>query len=348
MTVSSAYDTLPDGVVICDADGRVAMVNPAAERLLRQPVSELLGKPARDALPLRDLSGGHWWDCLAPYGGLRTRSRLAECSWYLPDGTELLVTGSLVRDVPRGPVIRVELILRAARARERSDRMRSDLVATVAHDLRSPLTGVKGFTSTLLAKWNRFTDEQRQLMLRSVDADADRLTQLIAELLDVARIDSGRLTLRRHPVDLAGLTRQLLPSFPLSEGRTLRLEVADAPMVWLDPDKFWQVLTNLLENAERHGDGQITVGIGPSDPAADEGAQLYVEDDGTGVPEDLRDRVFGKYWRRGSHTGTGLGLYIVHGLVNAHGGTVEVETGRNGGALFRVTFPIGEPAALDG
>ena len=101
-----------------------------------------------------------------------------------------------------GAVKRVIVSVRNARVRNQRDRERSDLVATVAHELRSPLTGIKGFSSTLLTKWERFSDDQRHLMLETVDADADRLGRLITELLDAARIDAGRLTLRRGPVRL--------------------------------------------------------------------------------------------------------------------------------------------------
>ena len=103
------------------------------------------------------------------------------------------------------------------------DRERSDLVATVAHELRSPLTGVKGFTSTLLSKWERFTESQKLLMLRTVDADADRLTRLIAELLDVARIDSGRLTIRKEPVDVAEAVARQVGPLSAANGREILL-----------------------------------------------------------------------------------------------------------------------------
>ena len=93
---------------------------------------------------------------------------------------------------------------RTPRARRRADRDRADLVSTVAHELRSPLTTVKGFTATLLAKWDRFTDEQKQAMLAAVNADADRVTRLLTDLLDVSRIDAGRLRLRPQVVDAAG------------------------------------------------------------------------------------------------------------------------------------------------
>jgi signal transduction histidine kinase len=341
--VDGVYDELPDAVLVADEVATVTGANAAAEELLNRSADELVGRHISDALGLYDVEGRDWWSCVRPYDGLSTRTRLVETSWFLPDAREVLVTARLVRAVPRGPVTQVVVCLRDGSVRRRSDRIRSDLVATVAHELRSPLTGVKGFTSTLLAKWDRFSDQQRRLMLETVDSDADRLTRLIAELLDVARIDSGRLTLRRQPVDLKAAVRTLLSSYPLGDNRTLALRLHDVPEVWVDPDKLSQVLTNLLDNAVRHGDGEITVGVAPEGDRVD----VWVEDCGTGVPPEMRERVFAKYWRHGERTGTGLGLYIVHGLVSAHGGEMRVESGDAGGARFRASFPTGAPPGLE-
>lgn len=337
------YDELPDAVLVADEEATVTAANEAAERLLSRSADEMVDHQLSDVLSLYDVEGRDWWSCVQPYEGMRSRTRLTETSWYLPDAREVLLTARLERPAPRGPVTRMVVCLREAAARRRSDRIRSDLVATVAHELRSPLTGVKGFTSTLLAKWDRFSDQQRRLMLETVDSDADRLARLIAELLDVARIDSGRLTLRRQPVDLVEAVRTLLSSYPIGDSRTFAMRLAEVPEVWVDPDKLSQVLTNLLDNAVRHGDGEITVGVAPAGEAVD----LWVEDCGAGVPKQLRERVFAKYWRHGERTGTGLGLYIVHGLVAAHGGRMQVETGDAGGARFRASFPVGAPAGLE-
>ncbi|MDP9445333.1 MAG: HAMP domain-containing histidine kinase [Actinomycetota bacterium] len=340
--MGAEYDDLPDGVVIADETATVTQVNAAAARLLRRRQADLVGQPLASVLALRDVEGREWWSCVAPYDGLTTRSRLVESTWYLPDGTEILLTARLLRERTGGPVVRLAASLRDSRSRHRIDRSRSDLVATVAHELRSPLTGVKGFTSTLLAKWQRFSDSQRLLMLQTVDADADRLTRLIAELLDVARIDSNRLQLRRQPLDLAEATRKLLESVPVGD-RSMRPQLQAVPTVWVDPDKYAQILINLVENAARHGEGTITVGVAP----AGDVVEVWVQDEGPGIPEDLRSRVFTKFWRHGHRSGTGLGLYIVNGLVAAHGGTVTIGSGTDGrGARMCIRLPVGEPAAV--
>ncbi|MGH1562937.1 ATP-binding protein [Mumia sp. DW29H23] len=339
-------DLLPDGVVLADAEGTVFRVNAAASRMLHRRPEELIGLHISDALPLDDLAGNSWFDCLRPYAGLSTRTRLSESSWHTQDGVEYLVTATLVRDAPRQPVRQLVVSLRTAKARARRDRARSDLVATVAHELRSPLTGVKGFTATLLNNWDRFSDDQRQLMLETVDSDADRLSRLITDLLDAARIDSGRLTLRPQPLDLADATRRILEN--VAAGSGLKVEVTaeeDLPKVWVDPDRFAQVVTNLVENAQRHGLGVRDVVVRRPTRFSN-GVAFEVFDFGPGIPEEIRARMFTRFWRSGDRGGTGLGLYIVKGVVDAHGGEIEVCDGDKGGACVGVWFPENVPDVL--
>ncbi len=151
-------------------------------------------------------------------------------------------------------------MLRSGRGRARLDRERSDLVATVAHELRSPLTGVKGFVQALLNRWDKLNDEQKKLMLTTVHADSDRLSRLIAELLDVARIDTGRLALYPRPSDADVLVGRVVDSVQAGTARQIVYDAADElPEISVDPDKFTQVVTNLVENGVRHGEGTVTV-----------------------------------------------------------------------------------------
>ena len=344
----AAYDALPDGVVVAGADGRVVTLNPAAARMLGTTPQAALGQDYRDVMPLIDDQGRDWWKCTDPYDGLVTRSRQPEVSLSLPASGDLLVTASYVRDDARR-LVRLVVCLRDTRARERLERGRANLVSTVAHELRSPLTSVKGFTATLLAKWDRFTDEHKQLMLQTVNADADRVTRLITELLDVSRIDAGRLEVRKQVVDLALSIRKVVEG-RVAAGEARERFVVDAegelPEMWVDPDKFQQIVGNLVENALRHGAGTITVRLRPAEVHGLPGAVVTVADEGTGIPDDVLTRIFVRFWRGDRRGGTGLGLYIVKGLVEAHGGRIEVFNAEHGGAVFRFVLPAGTPEAF--
>jgi len=347
-TESLMADELPDGLVVADDAGRVIIFNRAAARLTSVAAEEAVGKFVSDVLPFRDDDGRDWWVCVDPYHGLATRTRHPERSLCLTDGTELLVSAGYVRDGRGGPVRRLVITLRGAQQRARLERSRAELVSTVAHELRSPLTSVKGFTATLLAKWPRFTDNQKLVMLETVNADADRVTRLITELLDVSRIESGRMEVHRELVDVPERARRLIAGRVAAgepEDR-YRLEVAsDLPDTWLDADKVDQILGNLVENAVRHGAGIVTIVVERARIGGDQAVAVSVRDQGEGIPPEMAHRVFRQFWRGKRRGGTGLGLYIVKGLVEALGGDITVGRAPGGGAEFRFTVPAGAPVA---
>ena len=347
-TESLMADELPDGLVVADDAGRVIIFNRAAARLTSVAAEEAVGKFVSDVLPFRDDDGRDWWVCVDPYHGLATRTRHPERSLCLTDGTELLVSAGYVRDGRGGPVRRLVITLRGAQQRARLERSRAELVSTVAHELRSPLTSVKGFTATLLAKWPRFTDNQKLVMLETVNADADRVTRLITELLDVSRIESGRMEVHRELVDVPERARRLIAGRVAAgepEDR-YRLEVvSDLPDTWLDADKVDQILGNLVENAVRHGAGIVTVVVERARIGGDQAVAVSVRDQGEGIPPEMAHRVFRQFWRGKRRGGTGLGLYIVKGLVEALGGDITVGRAPGGGAEFRFTVPAGAPVA---
>jgi signal transduction histidine kinase len=364
----TSYDELPDAVLVLDSESHLLSANTAAATLLHPDPPAVLGRPLSDLLVLIDERGNDWWECSLPLMRLPGVRRQPERRLMLADAAggerELLVTVQYVRE--GGVVRRLIVCLRDTASRRRLERSRADLVSTVAHELRSPLTSVKGFTATLLAKWDRFTDEQKQLMLATVNADADRVTRLLTELLDVSRIDAGRLELRKQVVDVCARVRRVVAGHVASgepESRfVVREDVAGLPEMWLDPDKVDQVLANLIENALRHGRGTVVidvrctadtgtdselVGGGVSAKAGGRkvvGVEVVVTDEGEGIPEATLARIFTKFWRGGNRRGgTGLGLYIVKGIVEAHRGDIEVDAAPTGGARFRVLLPAGSP-----
>ncbi|MFB9378937.1 sensor histidine kinase [Kineococcus gynurae] len=342
-------EDLPDGVVVVGGDGRVLAVNQAAVTLLGRDRAALVGAPVRRALPFQDTSGRRWWDLLPPDG--RTTEPSVEATrrerlLLLPGGTEVLVTVGRGRSGPGGPTGTVLVCLRGTEERQRAETDAAGLIATVAHELRSPLTSVKQFTATLLRRWDRFSDDQKRLMLSTVEADADRVTRLVGDLLDVSGVDNGRLRVHRRPFDLPELVRSHVERLVLAGYDDDRFQLRlgpDLPEVWADPDRMAQVVTNLVENAVRHGAGTVTIDIAHDRAAHD--LVLTVDDEGEGIEEENRPYVFSKFWHGGARSGTGLGLYVVRGLLEAHDGSIEVGRSPAGGARFEVRLPVGEPAA---
>ncbi len=340
-----SWDDLPDGIVMVDADGRVQVFNAAAVKITGVAATAAVGGHLTDVLPLLDERGNDWWECSRVSRNLPRVTGQPERRLTFAGSQcerDLNVTVRYVR--VEGQLVQVALSLRDTASRERLERNRADLVSTVAHELRSPLTSVKGFTATLLAKWDRFTEEQKKLMLNTVNTDADRVTRLLAEVLDVSRIDSGRIQMRKQIVDL-DLTLRRVVDGKVAAGEATHDRFAvftdgKLPEMWLDSDKIEQVLHNLVDNALRHGAGTVTI-VMRGTPT---GADVTVADEGEGVPEASASRVFAKFWRGATRgNGTGLGLYIAKALIEAHGGTIMVGRAPGGGAEFRFVVPAGAP-----
>jgi signal transduction histidine kinase len=332
-------------VLVAGPEGRVLTLNSVARRLLGV-TGDPAGRDYREVLPLVDSAGADWWSYASPYRGLGIRTGHPERLLELR-GTdrELLVTARYVRDAPGAPLRRLVVSIRDASSRRRADRDRADLVSTVAHEIRSPLTTVKGFTSTLLAKWDRLGDVQKRDMLAAVNADADRVTRLLSDLLDASRIDARRLRLRPQVVDVSDVVRSVLAGRVAAGDPPDRFGLVapgGLPEAWLDPDRVRQVVANLVENAIRHGAGTVHIDVLAA-KTADGGpaVELTVADEGAGIDEVSRSRIFSRFWRNGHAAGTGLGLFIVKGIVEAHHGEVEVDAAPGGGARFRVLLPAG-------
>ena len=336
---------LPDPAVVVGADGRVEQCTQLAARLLRTTPDQVVGRPAADAMPLADESGTDWWKCATPldFDPLRfPRIPAQDLHLTTAEGSTRPVTLTAAR-VPGndGATASLVVLLRHADVRERLDAARSDLVSTVSHEIRSPLTSVKGFVKTLLAKWDRFTDEQKKQMLATVNEDADRVTRLLGELLDVSRIDAGRLQLRRQMIDAPAIAQRVAERLRTTdEGHEIQVTFdEDFPRLYADPDKVEQVLTNLVENALKYGAGLTTI----QGMDGDDEVTIVVIDQGKGIPEQYLAPIFTKFFRRAGErrTGTGLGLYISKGIVEAHGGRIWATSKDGEGTQMHFTLPKG-------
>lgn len=346
-----AADRLPDGLLEVDAGCVISAANAAMTALTGYPADQLVGHSVAEVLRPRRSDGQALLDGGWPRSaGLRSVSRIPEQDVRLRSAAgrevRVLVTGRYDRDGD-GVLTGAVLALRDGARRRSTSGDGIEVISTVSHELRSPLTSVKGYTSLLLNRWDRLAEEQKRMMLEQVHHDADRVTRLVTELLDISRLESGRLVLRRQMVDVVELVHAVLDKVRMMEP-TLAADVEfpdNCPPVYADPDKIEQVLTNLVENAAKYADPRSMRVTGT---VLDGEVTVALADKGEGIPESDLPRVFTKFFRRAETrpTGSGLGLWISRGLVEAHGGRLVVESEVGRGSVFRFSLPIAQPAEL--
>lgn len=252
-----------------------------------------------------------------------------------------LVTAHLADSARRGAVAARE----AAIAR-RSDELKIALLRAVSHDLRTPLGTIKASVSSLRQADASYTAEDRAELLAAIEEETDRLDRLVSNLLDASRLEAGVLKPRKHPQDLRELVTTVVQRLqPVLAGRPVVVAIPeDLPLVPCDYGQIDQVVTNLLENAAIHTPPGTPVTVRARCEAML--ARVEVIDQGPGIPASDRARVFQPFERgRSPGRGSGLGLTIARGLVEAHGGRLWVEDAPGGGARFVFTLPLASPLA---
>jgi signal transduction histidine kinase len=217
----------------------------------------------------------------------------------------------------------------------------AELISKIAHELRSPLTSVKGFAATLVKRWDRFSDEQRRHFVETILADADRMARIVSEVLDLARLETGRLELHMSDSHVSSVVAKALNNVAgLPGAERVDVEVPEDMTAWADPERLEKVVTNLIENAIKFSDeGSINVGCRKLDGAT----EIIVRDHGVGIePERVRNlfRVPAPEGQSAGPSGSGLGLYLTNRLVEAHGGTLAVESAPGAGSTFVVRLPV--------
>jgi signal transduction histidine kinase len=238
------------------------------------------------------------------------------------------------------------------------DRMKTELLSTVSHELRTPLGSIKGYATTLLTHEGKLRRDERREFLEIIDSEADRLRELIENLLEMSRLEAGVLRIDKEPARLAGIAREVARKVQLA-ATNHELVVdwpAEDPWVLADQKRIYQVIQNLMSNAVKYSPngGRISLSarLGPRD------LTVSVTDEGLGMPASELDKIFERFHRVGGEVarrigGTGLGLAICQGLIEAHGGRIWAESeGEGRGSTFRFTLPllpeagdVGPPAA---
>jgi two-component system, OmpR family, phosphate regulon sensor histidine kinase PhoR len=328
-----------DGIVAVDREEQIVLWNDAAERITGVPSEEALGRSVLDVLQreLRSDTGTVAGDRLVPI------RRADQEIW-------LSLTEAVMRD-PLGETAGRIFAFRDISAERAVEHMRSDFVSTVSHELRAPLTSIYGFAATLLREDVQFEEEERRTFLTYIESEAERLTTIVDKLLSVARLDAGDLQLDIAPVDVRSLVSEVVDSAREAavNGHEFVVDLPDVPLAArTDPEKLRQVLASLVDNAVRFSPagGRVTIG------AARRGETIVfsVADQGIGIPDAEQDRIFAKFYRVGDAQtgGTGVGLFIAQGLVNALGGRITVRSAEGRGSSFVVELPARDGGGRSG
>ena len=332
---------IADGVIVFDRGGKALVANSAIIQLLGLTPKHILGKRI-DALiepRLSDVDRDIVADMLADQSA---RYPSVKIQW---DQKTLSISSAPVRD-RAGVVTGSVAVFRDFTREAELDRMKSDFVSIASHELRTPLTSIRGYLDLLnMGRPDPLTEQQRSFLQVARD-NTERLHQLVNDLLDISRIESGRIELDVQVVSLAeilGKSASLVRNQFVQRGLTLDLDLPpDLPRVFADPKRIGQVVTNLLSNAYKYTpEGGATVHAHASNGTI----QVDVKDTGIGISDEDRSKLFTQFFRAESdfvreQSGTGLGLNITRSLVEMHGGRIWVESEPGQGSTFSFTLPL--------
>lgn len=346
---AALLDGATDGIVVVDQNLRLLRFNASMQTLSGFAANRVLGGQAPVVLQFSSTDGtpleGDAHPLAAVLADGLPRAAM-ELLLRQPDGSERWVSAAFspIKDPETGRSIHALGILRDISQQKEIEQLQRDFVSIVSHELRAPLTAIKGFAKTLVIKDEELPSSTRREFLATVNEQAERLARLVDDLLQVSRIDSKRVRVEWSEVGLAGLLDELLTQFHSKWGsRRIALVVPhDLPPVRADRAKLEEILINLIDNAIKYSPEGSPVRV-QARIVADE-IEVSVDDQGFGIaPEDVT-QLFQKFQRISTPAtrdigGTGLGLYIVKGLVEAHGGRVWVESLPGAGSSFAFTIP---------
>ncbi|GGD50488.1 two-component system histidine kinase PnpS [Paenibacillus nasutitermitis] len=346
--LASVLDNMIDGVVMIDRNGRIVLLNRCAEEMLGFSSRELVGRDYVEAKQQYELLQ------IIQHGLERREHLREEITFYFPE--ERLLDLNLVPIIQDDEFGGVLLVLQDVSAIRRLERMRSEFVANVSHELKTPITAVKGFAETLLG--GEVDDpETARSFLQIIFDESDRLNRLIGDILELSKIESRRIPLQFSPVELTsfiGKSIKLMSAEAARKDIEVTLKAEPGIYVEADEDRLRQIIMNLLANGISYtpDGGHVTIVVKPvagtqyvSEGEDYDQIHISISDTGIGIPKKDLPRIFERFYRvdkarsRGSG-GTGLGLSIVKHLIELHKGSITVESTVGAGSTFTIILPV--------
>jgi signal transduction histidine kinase len=346
-------ESIADGVLVADSSGQVILANMAASVILEIDRSRLQGKALHELLGLYGATGDDWiatidqWARSAPTDDQRP---------YLADRLTLgdkAVSLSLSPVFARNQFFGTVSIFRDVTKEVEVDRMKSEFVSTVSHEMRTPMTAIKGYADLMLMGASGTLSPMQTRYLGIIRNNANRMTSLVNDLLDISRIESGKTELELQPVNVAQLIGQVVTSHlhdrMKQENKQLNVTTNvpdELPPIEADPARLTQMLANLIDNAYHYTPQEGAIEI--SARAHSGRIVINIKDTGIGIAEEEKPKIFERFYRSEVDMvqrtpGTGLGLAIVRSLVDMHSGTIDVKSELGKGSVFTLTLPVGGP-----
>jgi len=350
---TAILEAVADGVLVTDPMNQITFVNASAERILAVDQAEMHGQSLENFAGLFGKSTQTWIKTVQEWSDNPGSSQAGEMyaeQISLDNGRVALV--HLAPVVWRSEFLGTVSIFRDITHEVEVDRLKSEFVATVSHELRTPMTSIRGYVDILLMGAAGALNENQSHFLDIVKSNTERLNILVNDLLDVSRIEAGRVMLSMHPVDLQEVADEVVAdvlrrSQEENKPMDVSLDVGDEPLprVMADPERIRQILGNLVDNAYNYTPAQGSIKI--SLHKENGNVQVDVKDSGIGVSLEQRERVFERFFRGEdplvlATPGTGLGLPIVKQLVEMHHGKIWMDSmGIPGkGSTFSFTLPV--------
>ncbi|NNU90379.1 MULTISPECIES: ATP-binding protein [Anoxybacillus] len=331
--LASILSSMADGVITLNRNGEVLITNPPADRFLQAWYYEQGQRD--DLLPLPPQVNELFKKAVTEEKEQAAEIALQGRNWVI------VMTPLYNGKVIRGAVA----VLRDMTEERRLDKLRKDFIANVSHELRTPIAMLQGYSEAIVDDIAA-TDEEKKELAKVIYDESLRMGRLVNDLLDLARMEAGHLTLHHEQVPLKPYIERIIHKFQAlakEKGVHLLVEMNDELIVSFDPDRIEQVLTNLIDNALRHTDegGEVRVIV----DADEEVVRISVQDSGSGIPEEDLPFVFERFYkadkaRTRGRSGTGLGLAIAKNIVEAHKGTITVHSKLGEGTTFTFTLPL--------
>ncbi len=354
------FSSIGDGLIITDDKGDIVQVNKAFEKLLGWSAKEAIGKKMLDVAQKVDENG----EIIPPAKRSLSRVLAGEISagkvssiikthsYIRKDKSKLPVIGVVTPVMLNNKIIGAVQVFRDVTYELEVDRAKTEFVSVASHQLRTPLTTIKLFTEMLANEEVGKLNSAQKDYVSNARQSAERMIRLVNDLLNVSRLDAGRLKIEPKPVRLKEFIQSIIDEFALSGKEECKREIifkkpeGELPTIQADPDLMRQAIGNLINNAVRYSPENKCNIVVTLKKREETDYLISVKDSGIGIPKEIQPKIFEKFFRadnaiKSTTDGTGLGLYTVKKIIEASGGKVWFESeGKNQGSTFYISIPI--------